>query len=157
MDRQAGTSRKESVEMTSLMDELLDEALSGDDVAVRSPDGLADRIVARTRHALPRPDVVARIGPVTAAVRWGGGVAASWLIAMSVSLLLIEASGPAPSPPVRVVDVTAEAMADAIDGLEAEIDSLMTRSTWETAYSTLSEELTWWEFDVGDASRMDQF
>ena len=100
---------------------------------------------------------MARIGPVTAAVRWGGGVAASWLIAMSVSLLLIEASGPAPSPPVRVVDVTAEAMADAIDGLEAEIDSLMTRSTWETAYSTLSEELTWWEFDVGDASRMDQF
>jgi len=46
---------------------------------------------------------------------------------------------------------------EAIEGLEADIESLMTNSTWETTYSDLDEELAWWEFNVGDAARMDQF
>lgn len=165
MDGQNSASGENGVEMPPHLAGLLDEALSGGDPILQPPDDLADRIVARTRQGLPRVDVVARISPMAAALRWGGALAASLLIALSASMLIIASSGPAPTRPVRMVDagdmrmesLSADAMVEAIEGLEADIESLMTNSAWETTYSDLDEELAWWEFNVGDAARMDQF
>ena len=136
------------VEEDSRFAALLDEALGPEDPPCAAPIDLADRIVSVTRQRLPRPGVVGTIGPRTGALRWVASLAASVLLAVSAAIWI------AGYPDEAMTD---EDLARALVQLEADIDSMLTDSTWDASYSALAEELAGWELHVGTATRMDQF